>query len=101
MTPYSEHFSSHLRLIILRVLSELQDARCNDSMLTDAAHALGLPASRDQVLTEISWLADQGLVVRQVQEVIKLTIAIATDKGLQVAAGRLRVPGVQRPSSKV
>jgi hypothetical protein len=97
---YGAHFASHLRLTILRVLSELPGGRCNDSMLTDAADAVGVPATRDQVRTEIAWLAEQGLVAVEPPTILKLVIAVATERGLDVARGRVHVPGVQRPASR-
>lgn len=97
---YQEHFASHIRLAILRVLAELPDYKCNDSMLTDALDALGLPATRDQVRTEIAWLKEQSLVMTAEPGILKITIAVATDRGLEVARGRVMAPGVKRPTSK-
>lgn len=97
---YGQHFAAHLRLTILRVLSELPGYKCNDSMLTDAADAVGVPATRDQVRTEIAWLAEQRLVTVTDPGLIPLTIATATERGLEAARGRVNVPGVQRPAPR-
>jgi Fe2+ or Zn2+ uptake regulation protein len=98
--PYSDHFAGHLRLAILRVLSELPGYKSNDSLLTSAVDALGVPATRDQVRTELAWLQEQRLVVTDEPGLIRLLIAVATERGLEVAAGRVQQPGVQRPSSR-
>ena len=97
MTNYAEDtFKPHLRITILRLLEHQGGYRSNCSLLRDAAEAVGLTATRDQVRVELAWLAEQGLVtVRQVEQ---LMIATATERGLDVAAGRARVPGVKTPS---
>ena len=97
---YHDHFASHLRLTILRVLSELPGYKSNDSLLTSAADAVGVPATRDQVRTELAWLAEQRLVITDEPGLMRLVIAVATERGLDVAAGRATVPGVQRPAPR-
>lgn len=96
---YHDHFAGHLRLTILRVLSEAPAYKVNDSLLTSACDAVGVPATRDQVRVQLAWLKEAGLVLLE-EPVTKLTIATATERGLDVAAGRAFVPGVQRPSPR-
>lgn len=94
---YREHFASHLRLAILRLLAELPGFRANSSLIADAASSLGLAATRDTVRGELAWLAEQGFVTT---EDVRpgLVVATATERGLDVAAGRAITPGVQRPT---
>lgn len=96
---YPDHFASHLRLTILRVLAEAPAYKVNDSLLTSACDHVGVPATRDQVRAQLAWLKEVGLVSLE-EPVVSLTIATATQRGLDVAAGRASAPGVQRPSPK-
>ncbi len=96
---YAPHFAAHLRLTILRVLAEAPAYKLNDSLLTSACDHVGVPATRDQVRTQLAWLQENGLV-RIDRPIAELTIATATERGLEVAAGRASAPGVQRPSPR-
>ena len=93
---YAEHFAEHLRLTILRLLAELPAYSANSTVLAEAAASLGVPATRDMLRAEIAWLAEQRLVTTR-EAAPGLVVATATERGLDVAAGRARVPGVQRP----
>lgn len=96
---YSEHFAKHLRLVMLRLLAEASEYRLNASILTDAANAHGLSATRAQIRTELAWLAEQGLVTTHEPQ-DGLVVAGLTERGLDVAQGRAFVPGVQRPAPR-
>lgn len=71
-------------LVLLRVLAEMLDN-------------FGHPATRDQVKTELAWLAEQGLMM--LQEAGSVRVATLTERGQDVAAGRAVVPGVKRPGA--
>lgn len=86
----------HLRLTILRILAQAPGYNANDSVLTDACRSLGFGATRDQVRTELQWLAEQGLIA--VERLEKLLVATATQRGLDVAHGHAVHEGVKRPS---
>lgn len=86
----------HLRLTILRLLSEDPDYRLNDSLITDMTEDYGFTPSRDKVRTELAWLKEQGLI--KTDDDPGITIATLTERGLDVARGRVVVPGVKRPS---
>ena len=94
---YRAHFAGHLRLGILRMLADLPGYRSNSSILRDALDGLGLPATRDRVQSELAWLAEQELVTCE-QMTPSLTVAVATQRGVDVARGIAVAPGVQRPS---
>jgi Fe2+ or Zn2+ uptake regulation protein len=100
VSDYSEHFAKHVRLVVLRLLAEASEYRLNDSILTDMTNAHGLTATRSQMRTEIAWLAEQGLITRA-ELVGGLVVATLAERGLDAAAGRANVPGVQRPAPKL
>lgn len=93
---YSEHFVAHARITILRLLEGQADYRLNSSLLADGCAAMGITLTRDQVRTQLAWLAEQDLVTNQ--DMDRLVIAKLTERGLDVAHGRTRVPGVKPPS---
>jgi Fe2+ or Zn2+ uptake regulation protein len=96
MSGYPEHFAKHVRLVILRLLAEATEYRLNASILGDMVAAHGLAATRAQIRTEIAWLEEQGLL--KADELANgLVVATLSERGLDVAAGRASVPGVQRP----
>lgn len=97
---YGNHFSAHVRLAILKFLAAQPGHRANDSILTSILPDVGLTATRDQVRTELAWLAEQRLVVQEEPGPMKLIIIDITERGLDVAAGRAAVPGVQRPAPR-
>lgn len=92
---YRETFSEHVRLCILRLLTEAAEYEANNSIIADAVCEFGLNASRDFVNTQLTWLEEQGLVSMR-----RVTPAIAVvqlkKRGLDVAEGRAVVPGVKK-----
>jgi hypothetical protein len=94
---FSAHLTHDRRLVILRLLAEMQAYRANSSVLTMALAQFGHACSRDQVKTELHWLAEQYLVTLEV--VGPVLVATATERGMDVAAGRAIVPGVARPGA--
>lgn len=88
--------TEHLRLTILRVLSGASAYTTNSSILHSVTRDFGIAVSRDQIKTELAWLAEQGCVTAK--DVMGLIVATLTDRGLDVAEGRCRVPGIQPPS---
>jgi Fe2+ or Zn2+ uptake regulation protein len=99
MTDYSQFMAEHVRIAILRMLDEAPAWQMNSSMLRDGLSAMGLGATGDQVRTQLAWLKEQGLL-HLVEALPGLLVATATERGLDVAAGRATVPGVRRPSPK-
>ena len=68
-------------------------------VLHEVLDSLGHGVSRDQLLADLAWLAEQGLVAC---DCLKpggngCTVATLTPRGLDVALGRAVVPGVKRP----
>lgn len=95
---YADHFSKHVRIALLRILLSDQGWKSNSSLIHSFIDELGLSASRDQIKTEIAWLAEQGLVTYSDEDGMYVTHL--TDRGAEVATGRIAVPGVQRPTRR-
>jgi hypothetical protein len=97
MTPYSDFIRQDVRLVLLRLLVEMTAYRANSSVLTMALDSYGHSLSRDQVKTELHWLAEQGTLT--VADVGPVLVATLTERGQDIAAGRARVPGIKRPGA--
>lgn len=83
------------RLVILRLLAEDNDYRVNSSILQQGIELYGHNISRDKLHTELNWLAEQELLTCEpINSVLVVTL---TQRGLDVAQGKVRVPGVKRP----
>jgi len=97
MTQYSDFLRQDIRLVILRLLVEMTAYRANSSVLTMALDNYGHTLSRDQVKTELSWLAEQGAL--SLEDVGPVVVATLSERGQDIAAGRARVHGVKRPGA--
>jgi hypothetical protein len=84
-----------LRLVLLRILAETVGYEANSSILALAVEPFGHHVSRDQVHTELAWLAEQNLV--SIRQVATVQVAELTPRGMDVAHGKAVVPGVKRP----
>ena len=94
--PLSQLMAEHQRLVILRLLSEVNGYDLNASILQDGLNAYGLDISRDGLLTQLAWLEEQNLVT--LNRLIGTTLATLNSRGLDVVNGHARVPGIKRPS---
>lgn len=92
---FRELQSEDRRLVLLRLLAEVEGYGANSSVLQSALEAFGHNMSRDSVHTELAWLKEQGLVT--VSELATVRVATLTARGLDVAHGHATVPGVKRP----
>jgi hypothetical protein len=99
MMDFTQLFTENMRLVALRALAQTPGYSCNDSILQDILATFAIRSSRDQVRSQLAWLQEQGLISYEI-----LTsgtyIASITQRGLDVAAGNLTVPGVKRPSPR-
>lgn len=98
MSALNSAWREHLRLAILKLLDQAAGYATNDSVLTDAVRSVGFSASRDQVRSELAWLAEQDLVTCEPLD--RLLVATLTGRGQDVAVGASTAPGVKRPSAK-
>ena len=97
MTQYADYLREDIRLVVLRLLVEMTAYRANSSVLTMALDNYGHTLSRDQVKTELHWLAEQGALT--LSDVGPVVVATLTERGQDIAAGRTRVPGIKRPGA--
>jgi Fe2+ or Zn2+ uptake regulation protein len=94
---YFDYAMGHVRLAVLRALTEAPTHSANDSVLSTAMGELGLPVTRDQLRTQLGWLEEQQLV-RLHRPKDTMIVATLRERGAEVALGRACVEGVQRPS---
>lgn len=92
---FSDYLRKDVRLVSLRILSETPSYRANSSVLSNLLHQFGHAVTRDQVKTELRWLAEQGLV--KLEEAGSVLVATLTERGQDVAEGRAFVDGVAKP----
>lgn len=86
------------RLCVLRLLSGAPGREANHFVLRTALRDLGHAVSHDVVLSDLAWLAEQGLVSTTGAGTNgDLTVAALTGRGQDVAEGVAVVPGVKRP----
>lgn len=71
------------------------NAGSNHYILREALDGVGHNVSRDIVLAELFWLAEQGLVT--LDDLGSMKVATLTGRGQDVALGRAVVPGVKKP----
>lgn len=95
---YAETIRKHRRLAILRHLAECSDYTSNASILVDVLDGVGVTSTRDQVVTELAWLKENGFVT--VEDRGFFVIAEATRSGVEIAQGRGTHPEIQRPSPR-
>jgi hypothetical protein len=94
---FSEFMRRDIRLVVLRLLADMPAYRTNSSVLTVALDRFGHATTRDQVKTELYWLAEQGLLT--IEDIGAVLVATITERGADVARGRAQVPGVARPGA--
>ena len=83
------------RLVLLRMLAEDNDYKINTSILQQGLALYGHNISRDQLHTEVAWLAEQGLV--EFDQLNSVKVVTLNQRGLDVSQGRATVPGIKRP----
>lgn len=94
----AHRIAENRRLCILKTLEELPDYRANESLLHQMVEEFAFTASRDQIRSDLAWLAEQALI--ESSELAGVMLAKITARGLDVATGRAVVPGVKRPEPR-
>lgn len=95
---YSDTLRKHRRLAILRHLVESVEYTSNASILTDVCNGVGVGSSRAQIITEIAWLAENGMVTSTAHG--DFVVVTATHSGADIAHGHSSHPDVQRPGPR-
>lgn len=87
-----------LRRTLIQLLAYDVDYSLNDNLLYSAVEGLGKTLTRDQLANHLGWLTEQNLI--STRKIASMTIATLTDRGLDVAKGKVRIHGVRdlRPS---
>lgn len=99
MTPYEKFLTEDRRLCILRLLTESNNS-ANDRVLMLGLESLGYRHfPRETIREDIRFLIDHGLVSDEwFNDVLVCTI---TRRGVEVAQGKIQVPGISKPSLTV
>lgn len=92
---FAQHMQAARRLEILRLLSADDDWQASAEVLCGLLPLRGMGCSLDAVKSEIAWLAEQGLVASEGAD--GWLLVTVTRRGVDVAQGLARVPGVRRP----
>lgn len=92
---YRETLAADRRLVILKLLARSPAYTSNEHTLHAALPAFGHDVGLDLVRAELAWLDEQGLL--STDSPAGVALARATQRGLDVAAGRSQHPGVKRP----
>lgn len=92
---FAEHQAQHRRQALLGALAHAAAYRANVVLLVQYLASIGHGAGHDQVVADLAWLRDAGLVDFDADAAP--AVATLTVRGLDVAAGRTHVPGVARP----
>lgn len=98
MTSYRERVAAVRRLEILRLLADSPEYEAGQQILYLALADRGLRASAEEVRQDLAWLDEAGLV--SAEDLEGVALARITQRGLDAAAGRTFVPGVQRPGPR-
>lgn len=95
MTSFADYQTEDRRLVLLKALENAAQYRANAFLLRRFCDSVAHVVSADRIEQDIAWLHEQGLVVRD--RAGEVTTATLTVRGLDVATGRTKVPGVQSP----
>lgn len=95
MMTFDEFQTEDRRLVILRALSAAAEYRANGFLLRTYCDTVGHTVSTDRLAADAAWLDEQGLVKSVTQA--NVMVVTLTERGLDVAQGRAKVPGVARP----
>lgn len=95
---FKDHLIEDMRLVVLRSLSEMPQYRSNSSVLHSFITRYGHSFSRDQLRTQLHWLVEQGLIEIE-DDLGNVLVVKLTERGDDVAHGRITTHGVKRPSA--
>lgn len=92
---YSDELRKHARLAILKSLEDAPKYTSNVSIVTNTVQRFGIAFTRDQVETEVGWLAEQGFVTSENHA--GFVVVTATVRGVEISQGIAKHDGIQRP----
>lgn len=94
---YADFLQSDRRLVILRILAELPGYRGNSSVIASLLERFGHAVSRDNVKSELRFLADVGALA--LVEAGAVLVATLSSRGEDVVKGRIVIDGIAKPSA--
>lgn len=92
---YADYLREDRRLVILKALEASAGYSAGHYVVGRFAASQGHVVSSDVLLSDLAWLAEQGLLTTREAE--HITVATLTQRGAECAQGIAIVPGVQRP----
>ncbi len=92
---YDDDVRRHRRLAILRHLEACSEYTSNVSILTDVLRGVGIQSTRSQVITELTWLKENGMI--STVDHGDFVVATASTSGVEIAQGIGSHPEVKRP----
>jgi hypothetical protein len=95
MIDFAEHEHAWLRLTVLQFLDADPGYDIHEYRLSDLLASYGQGVSADVLRAQITWLQEQGLV--ELTAVAGAYLVRARQRGIDVARGLARVPGIARP----
>lgn len=98
MTDYSDLVRKHRRIAILRHLEACAEYTSNASILQSVLEGVGVPSTRAQVVTELAWLKENGMV--DYDDRADFLVVLSTQRGVEIARGLASHPEIQRPSPR-
>ena len=101
MKTFADRLREDRRLVALRLLSEQRSYMMNSSNLHAGLEYLSIPCSRGDVLSDLRFLSDNGLVnLMPIEDIEGLYGVTLTRAGRDVATGHQTVPGIAKPAPK-
>jgi hypothetical protein len=97
LAGYGNHYNREARLVLLKALSEQNDYRLNDKMLTTILKTFGFNKDRAYVRNQLKWLEDNASAVKLV-DAGTAVVAELLAPGLSHLERTTVLEGVQRPS---
>lgn len=94
---WTEHLAEDRRLVVLRLLEEQAGYTVGESVLQVMLERFGHLIDRATLRGDLHWLSDAACVEVEIVSG-RAWIVRLTARGAEVAAGRLRVVGIKRPS---
>lgn len=90
---YGDQQAGTVRLKMLQLLRK-SEVSINHEAMQIALSSMGIRMSLDQVKAEMQWLSDMGVVTSIA--IMHLLVIEINDKGIDVAKGLSRVPGIDQ-----
>ncbi|MDR1890147.1 MAG: ArsR family transcriptional regulator [Zoogloeaceae bacterium] len=95
---FADFLRRDVRLVLLRILSELPGYAANSSVLANLLDQMGHRQTREAVKDDLRFLAGENLVTLETAQSVLL--ATLTERGQEIVEGRLTVSGVARPKAR-